>query len=781
MALRFKEAPAGIVCLAVSMSASADASGPAPEQAATAPVLEEVRVTAPRLRPAISPYIEADTVFGSADLAALAVDDLGTLLDELDAELDSGRGPTRGPRVVLINGQRVASFREIRRYPVEAVERVEIYAEDVALQYGFRADQKVVNFVLKPQFRALTARLAHTGYGDGERGTGGEVLEADAGYLRVRRSARLNLDVDSERQTALHESDREVPRPASDPLRDERPFRTLLPAIGEGSLSAGYADALGDSVALSLFGAYTRRERELEQGLADVDSDHAVAQPPAYAAPGSAVGAVPLRRELREERYDLNAGLRGQWRGVEVSWLSSYAQLQRASATVLGAEAQDVSQVTAPRAASVDARVQSDATRLSQWSSEIMARGVLLELPNGPLQGSLRALWQGHRQSAATHLDALVAGNRLQRDVAGLRLNLDAPLLRLGRGGRLSFNANSEVEDFSDAGSLSAFGAGLTWNSSAGLRLTSSITQEQAAPSLEQLGSPVSRLPQRRTFDTVAGEAVDAQQIDGGNPQLVGQTRTLWNINGRLRSPKVPGLALTFSYLDELTDHPIRAFPAQDADVEAAFPGLYSRDTRGSLVAFDTRPVNLDEEQRREFRWALRYRQKLPPTRRGATPEGAPMLRLSLNHVVTLRDELTLAPGIPAIDYLGVAQAGRRRDGAAHRVDLRSSFSDGGFTARLNASWQSPTRTRAPDGNNLFFDDLFRADLNLAYAFGAASDLVNRVPALANSRLRFTVRNLFDDKPRVRDALGRTPVGFTADELMPRGRHVALEFRKRFP
>jgi len=776
MALRPREAPAGIVCLAVSLSATADAAGPpSAPAAATGPVLEEVRVTAPRLDPPISPYIDADIVIDADGLAALAVDDLETLLDELDAELDGGRGPARGPRVVLLNGQRVASFREIRRYPAEAVDRVEIYAEDVALRFGFRADQKVVNFVLKPRFRSLTARLAHTGYGDGERGTGGEVLQADAGYLRVRRSARLNLDFDSEHQAPLHESDRDVPLPAARPLRDERPFRTLLPAIGQGSLSAGYADALSDSVSLSLFGAYTRRERELEQGLAEADSGDAIPQPSMSVAPDPAA-AVRLRRELRDERHDLSAGLRGQWHGVAVSWLSTYARVQRAAATVLGIGAQ------APAdEGSLRPRVQTDATRLTQWSSEITARGIVLELPGGPLQAGLRARWQGQQQRAATRLDDIASANGLQRHVAGLRLNLDAPLLRFGRGGGLSFNANSEVEDLSDFGQLSAFGAGLTWNSGAGLRLTSSVTQEEGAPSLEQLGSPVSLLPRRRILDALVGGSVDALQISGGNAALGAQTRTLWNINGRLRPAALPGLALTFSYLRELRDNPIRAFPAPDPDVEAVFPALYRRDAQGLLTSFDTRPINVDEEQRRELRWGLRYRRAFQPAGQGESDAGAPTLRLSLNHALTLRDELSLAPGIPRIDFLGVAQAGRRRNGAEHRVDLRGTYSHDGFTARLNASWRSPTRTRARDGNTLYFGGLFRADLNLAYAFRSASGLAQRVPALANSRLGFAVKNLFNDKPRVRDGRGLTPAGFTADELLPRGRHVALEFRKRFP
>ena len=187
---------------------------------ASSAVLEEVEVVAPRLDLQISPYIDPDIAIGADALSAMAVNDLGELLEQLAPELDGGRGRATSSRVILLNGQRIANFREIRRYPAEAIARVDIYPEDVALQYGFRADQKVVNIVLKSQFRSLTTRFTSTGYGENENGQGGEVAEADAGYLKVRGSARVNLDVDIERQSALHEADRDVPLPVSSSLSE---------------------------------------------------------------------------------------------------------------------------------------------------------------------------------------------------------------------------------------------------------------------------------------------------------------------------------------------------------------------------------------------------------------------------------------------------------------------------------------------------------------------------------------------------------------------------------
>lgn len=73
--------------------------------------------------------------------------------------LGSARGRGGERPITLLNGQRVSGFRELRDIPSEAIARVEILPEEVALRYGYRADQKVVNIVLRPRFRSTVARI----------------------------------------------------------------------------------------------------------------------------------------------------------------------------------------------------------------------------------------------------------------------------------------------------------------------------------------------------------------------------------------------------------------------------------------------------------------------------------------------------------------------------------------------------------------------------------------------------------------------------------------------
>ena len=61
--------------------------------------------------------------------------------------------------MVLLNGRRISSLNEVQNIPTEAILRVDILPEEVSLKYGYTADQRVVNIVLKRRFRAITGEV----------------------------------------------------------------------------------------------------------------------------------------------------------------------------------------------------------------------------------------------------------------------------------------------------------------------------------------------------------------------------------------------------------------------------------------------------------------------------------------------------------------------------------------------------------------------------------------------------------------------------------------------
>ena len=104
--------------------------------------------------------IPPENTLDARDVRATGATSITELLDALAPQIGSARGRGGERPVLLLNGQRISSFREMRDIPTEAIQRVEILPEEVALKYGYRADQRVVNIVLRQRFRSTTATLS---------------------------------------------------------------------------------------------------------------------------------------------------------------------------------------------------------------------------------------------------------------------------------------------------------------------------------------------------------------------------------------------------------------------------------------------------------------------------------------------------------------------------------------------------------------------------------------------------------------------------------------------
>ncbi len=125
----------GISALALVPASAAHADQPLP---ATTVDDEgpDIIVTAPKLAGSVDVAIAADVVLDAAAVESYGASSVSDLLSALSAQTRSGRGRGDGRRVVLVNGKRVSSFGEIRDLPTEAIQRVEVLPEDVALRYG---------------------------------------------------------------------------------------------------------------------------------------------------------------------------------------------------------------------------------------------------------------------------------------------------------------------------------------------------------------------------------------------------------------------------------------------------------------------------------------------------------------------------------------------------------------------------------------------------------------------------------------------------------------------
>ncbi|MDB5720357.1 MAG: TonB-dependent receptor [Alphaproteobacteria bacterium] len=167
---------------------------------------EAIVVTGQRPRGSVVGDIQPEVQVSAREIRSYGVGSLSELLDALAPQTQSGRGRGGERPVILLNGRRISGFQEIRDIPPEAIERVDILPEEVALKYGYRADSKVVNFVLRRRFRALTTEV---GYGTATEG-GRSNYSGDINLLRIDQKGRWNFDAKYQQQDALFESDRDI-------------------------------------------------------------------------------------------------------------------------------------------------------------------------------------------------------------------------------------------------------------------------------------------------------------------------------------------------------------------------------------------------------------------------------------------------------------------------------------------------------------------------------------------------------------------------------------------
>ncbi len=734
--------------------------------------------------------IPPEITLGPREIRSLGVSSVAEMLAALEPQLASGRGRGGGRPVTLVNGGRVSSFAEIRDLPPEAIARVEILPEEVALRYGYSADQRVVNFVLRRRFNALTTEAGLRLPTAGGRAT----ADVDANALRIQRETRFQADVKATRATSVLEAERDIAdRSGETGGVDLRPYRTLLPETSSLALNTVLARTLGEGVSMSLNGTLESTESRGLLGL------------------GGARGQAPdaVRYDLsRGALQRIGDGLSGHLGGSANGAVSGWRWTVTANADVAR------NRSLTERGLFGDAPQAPDTARSTVTSAdaELLLNGTLAELPAGPVSAAFTVGADTLKSESRSVRSGLRREADLSRDAGRAKANIDLPVARrggvLGGVGDLSLNANLAVDELSDFGTLTTWGAGVNWSPFEPVRVLASFTEEDGAPSVQQLGDPEIATPLVRVFDFTRGETVEVTQISGGNPLLVADSRQVAKLGLTVRPWKEKDLVFRADYNRSRTRDLISAFPAATAEIEAAFPERFVRGADGRLLQIDVRPVNFARRDQEEVRWGFNYSRPLRNTRAPAAGQGFPRpegqtagqaggrrgaggprggrfgggaIQFAVFHTWRLQDEILIRPGAPALDLLDGSALGQTGGQPRHQVDVQGGVTRNGLGARLNARWQSGTEVNgaAFGGQDLRFSDLTTVNLRMFVDLGQ-QPFARGNRFLRGARLALSVDNLFDERIRVRDAVGATPVSYQPDLVDPLGRTVRVSFRKVF-
>lgn len=842
--------PTALMLIALASTAEPAAARQS-QEAEPSVVLPDLNVTGVKRGVALGGQ-EPIVSYDSTQIQAFGATNIGELVTLLEAQTRSARG---GSPVFLVNGRRISGFREIRGIPPEAIERFEILPEETALSYGYSANQRVVNIVLKADFRSLTTSLNVSRSDQGGRTT----TQSENNILNIAGADRWSLDINGSSSNALYESERNIDRSGTTtPLdsvgdTDLNAYRTLLPRAAEASVAGTYKHDLNDKVGMTLSGSLEDSSSRSYLGLPGVSLSLPEGNP--WSPDGAAVDlyryiGLPdaLQRQTNTRAAELGTvfdGYLGEWRWTATG---EYSRTETDTTTGRGVDEDALQDAITAGDTTVNpygdlsgvatAAARDTANSISQsLEGEVVLNGTAWELPAGGVTTTFK-LGGEHQSLDSESLRSGVATDRSQsRDLGSLQANFDLPISSVDRGvlpkiGDLSANMNLAYQELSDFGGVSALGGGLNWSPVARLSLSANYSDEDKAPTIQQLNDPTISTPNTAVFDYSTGQTVQVTQITGGDPNLKAENRRILKLGVNWQPLSATDLRLNLAYTRTEAEDEISSFPAITPDLEAALPERFTRADDGALTSIDARPLNFASREQQDVQWGFNFSRpfgKPNPAMMGQRPGGpggpggpgaggpppggavrmgggrggpggpggpgggrlrgstAPgmqpgqgMFNFSLTHTWRVQDEVVIRDGLAPLDLLDGDSISGSGGQSRHEVQVQTGVFKNGFGTFINANWKSGTTVEGDGAGSADLDFSDRMTVNL-FAFAdltQRTSLVERLPFLKGARVGIGVQNIFDDRISVTSSDGSAPVNYQRDYLDPQGRVFRINLRK---
>ena len=793
----------------------------------------DIVVTAPSLRGQVDTAEAPIATLDEADIQSTGATSVSELLARISPQTGSGRGRSGGGGmpVVLVNGQRVTSFRELRNFPPEAIRRVEILPESVALKYGFPPDSRVVNLILKPKFRSRSVEASYAV----PTLDGFSTAALEASLTRIDGAARLSLTASTDDTSPLFEAERGVIQPASslptvstDPAQAQ--YRSLIGDSRNFGLNGAWTKGIGkDGLAgsLSLSGAASRADNRSYQGLDAV----VLTDPNSVSVLRTLPGA--LERVSHVTTLQAGAGYNtflGPWQlnsTVDGSHIETRSQFDRRAnpAALASAAAAGTLPIFGSLPVLPDAGFDRTSSNINSLTSLATLVGRPLRLPAGLVGMTLKA---GYAWSGIDSLDSrnTLGTVSLTRGDLSLGTNISVPITsrrdNFGSAiGDLSANFSAGWNNLSDFGSLYDYSAGLTWAPTAKLNLGASYIVNEAAPSLTQLGNPAAISFNVPVYDFTRGETALVAITSGGNRALLKERQRDLKFSANWQLPLIANSNVIVEYFKNRSHNVSASFPLLTPAIEAAFRGRVTRDGSERLVSIDQRPVTFAWQNGSRLRAGINTSGGFgkaveggaagglfpgggrgggggrPPGAGGGGggrgggigaligggPGGQPgRWSLGVYDTVQFTSRVLVAPGGPVLDLLNgdaLSSGGTPR----HTLEFNGGVFYKGLGTFIQGTWISPTSVTAsglPGTSDLRFGSVTNINMFVFFDFNQRPKLIKAVPFLKGARMSLRIENLLGSRQQVTDASGAVPLSYQADYLDPRGRVIRVEFRKSF-
>ncbi|MCJ2179574.1 TonB-dependent receptor plug domain-containing protein [Novosphingobium album (ex Hu et al. 2023)] len=595
----------------------------------------EILVMGVRIRGQIDGPQQPVQVFDEEDIASYGANSIAELIEAISPQTTSGRGRGDGRPVMLVNGQRISSFREMRNIPPEAIRRLEVLPEEVALRFGYPPNQRVINIILKDQFAAMTAAGE---YNRPDRG-GYDNFELEGGLFKISGPRRYNVTAKLDETTMLTEAERQVkqdasamPTVAGDP--DPARYRSLASADHEFSLEGTMTQGLGENGlggSSTASGGYTHTQTTRLSGLDTVTLSY---------DGNSALRALPdpLTTRVVADEFDASFGyskMLGNWTfsaTADGSYVDTNTRVDRRRDTsgLVDAAAAGNLAIDGALPFVPGAGVDTATNRALSLTSLATLSGKAFRTPAGDANLTVKAGYDFSRTRSEDSRNTMGAVTLRRGDLQG-GLNLALPLTSsefLGAVGDVSLNVSGGLNHLSDFGTLTDWSAGLTWSPTDTLTFQASYLVNEAAPSLAQLGAPTVLNYNVAVYDFTNATTALVTTTTGGNPDLVKEKQRDIKLSAQWKLPFLDRSNLMVEYFRNRSTDVTQSFPLLTPAIEAAFANRVTRDSAGNLLAIDRRAVTFDEVSNSSIRWGINLSGKLGSDAggfgsRGGSPEAA--------------------------------------------------------------------------------------------------------------------------------------------------------------
>jgi iron complex outermembrane recepter protein len=595
----------------------------------------EIVVTGERIRGAVITDVPPITVIDAKDIASYGASSVTDLVAAIALQTGSGRGRGGGMPVVLLNGQRISGFRELRDLPPEAIKQVQVFPEEVALQYGYRPDQRVINFILQDDFASVSSEIEGGVPEDG----GYSSSEFETTLTNIGKTARLNLNAKYQKVSDLTEDKLGIIASGANDSsgNDISRFRTLLPQRDVFEVNGSWSKNLAPQTNLSLNANYSLNAGESLLGLPfaniNVPGTSPISQTGSNAVISrSFLNPGPLTRDTAASSAKFGFSFNSLVDTFRLALTGNYENTKNETRTVRGANFTALQAgVNAGTINPFDAAFGDDLVFLSADTSDSRVQildlsntltGEIFRLPSGPVRITVRTGFGREVLDSAALRSGITNSALLKRSNVNSALNIEIPIVDRGLGalgflGEVAVNGNYGISDLSDFGKLTEYTAGIRWSPIKELSFQASLIGDENAPGIAQLGNPLITTPNVTYFDFTRGETALINVVSGGNPALIGEKRRDLKLSLNWAPPSVEGLNMQVEYFRNRSTNTTASFPLLTPEIEAAFRGRVTRSIAGQLLRLDQRPVNFAEERSQKIRSGFNFSGGIGPQGRG--------------------------------------------------------------------------------------------------------------------------------------------------------------------